>query len=106
MRALGVIALALQDPAGPVRSSVDIVSLILHADPIVQAVMVILLLFSAASWGIVFYKYRHLGRASRQNAAFIGVFRLHRADMTGWWGVGEYVGRRIGGQTMTALTNP
>lgn len=75
MRALGVIALALQDPAGPIHTSVDIVSLILQADPIVQAVMAILLLFSAASWGIVFYKYRHLARASRQNVAFIGVFR-------------------------------
>jgi len=75
LRALGVIALALQDPAGPTHTSVDIVSLILQADPVVQAVMVILLLFSAASWGIVFYKYRHLARASRQNVAFIGVFR-------------------------------
>jgi len=75
LRALGVIALALQDPAGPIHTSVDIVSLILQADPIVQAVMAILLLFSAASWGIVFYKYRHLARASRQNVAFIGVFR-------------------------------
>jgi biopolymer transport protein TolQ len=75
LRALGVIAFALQDPAGPVHSSVDIVSLILQADPVVQAVMAILLIFSAASWGIVFYKYRHLARASRQNVAFIGVFR-------------------------------
>ena len=75
MRALGVIALALQDPSGPIHSSVDIVSLILQADPVVQAVMAILLLFSAASWGIVLYKYRHLARASRQNVAFIGVFR-------------------------------
>ena len=75
MRALGVIAFALQDPSGPIHSSVDIVSLILQADPVVQAVMAILLLFSAASWGIVFYKYRHLARASRQNVAFIGVFR-------------------------------
>jgi biopolymer transport protein TolQ len=75
LRALGVIALALQDPSGPIHTSVDIVSLVLQADPIVQAVMAILLLFSAASWGIVFYKYRHLARASRQNAAFIGVFR-------------------------------
>jgi biopolymer transport protein TolQ len=75
LRALGVIALALQDPSGPIHSSVDIVSLILQADPVVQGVMAILLLFSAASWGIVLYKYRHLARASRQNVAFIGVFR-------------------------------
>jgi len=75
LRALGVIALAFQDPSGPIHTSVDIVSLVLQADPVVQAVMAILLLFSAASWGIVLYKYRHLARASRQNVAFIGVFR-------------------------------
>lgn len=75
MRALGVIALALQDPSGSTPVAVDIVSLILQADPIVQAVMAIMLIFSAASWGIVIYKYRHLARASRQNAAFMGVFR-------------------------------
>jgi biopolymer transport protein TolQ len=75
LRALGVIALALQDPAVPTHSSVDIVSLVRNADVVTQAVMVTLLLFSAASWGIVIYKYRHLGRAARQNAAFINVFR-------------------------------
>ncbi len=75
MRLLGVIALAVQDPAGPTHTAVDIVSLIRQADPVVQAVMATLLFFSAASWGIVVYKYRHLGRAARQNASFMGVFR-------------------------------
>jgi biopolymer transport protein TolQ len=75
LRALGVIALALQDPSGPIHTSVDIVSLVRQAGPVVQAVLTTLLLFSAASWGIVIYKYRHLARASRQNAAFVGVFR-------------------------------
>ena len=72
---LGVVALVLQDPAEPTRTSVDIISLVLHADPLVQAVMATLLLFSGASWGIILFKYRHLARANRQNAAFIGVFR-------------------------------
>jgi biopolymer transport protein TolQ len=75
LRALGFIALAFQDPAGPTHSAVDIVSLILEADPVVQIVMAIMLTFSAVSWGIVLYKYRHLARAARQNAAFVGVFR-------------------------------
>jgi biopolymer transport protein TolQ len=75
LRALGVLALALQDPASPPHSSIDIVSLIRDADLLVQSVMATLLLFSAASWGIVAYKYRHLSRASRQNATFMGVFR-------------------------------
>jgi biopolymer transport protein TolQ len=75
LRALGVLALVLQDPASTPHSSIDIVSLIRDADLVVQSVMVTLLLFSAASWGIVAYKYRHLARASRQNATFMGVFR-------------------------------
>ena len=37
--------------------------------------LVVLLLFSAASWGIIFYKYRQLARAEKQTASFIEVFR-------------------------------
>ena len=75
MRALGIVMLALQDSGTQPHVSADIVTLIRQADPVVQAVLVMLLLFSAASWGIVVYKYRHLGRATRQNVRFIGVFR-------------------------------
>ena len=79
MRPLGTLILALQDPALPSASSAtphtDILSLILGATLVVKAVLVALLLFSAASWGIIFYKYRQLWRAEKQTASFIEVFR-------------------------------
>jgi biopolymer transport protein TolQ len=36
---------------------------------------VVLLLFSAMSWAVVFYKYQQLRRASKQTADFLDVFR-------------------------------
>jgi biopolymer transport protein TolQ len=53
----------------------DIVSLILHADPVVWAVLLILLFFSAMSWAIIVFKRRQLTRAARQSAQFIEIFR-------------------------------
>ncbi len=47
----------------------------LHASPVVQVVLLILLLFSAFSWAIIVYKSGHLRRAAQQNAAFLAVFR-------------------------------
>jgi biopolymer transport protein TolQ len=76
LRALGVTALALQDPSSTTPPpQVDIISLVLHAGLVVQAVMVVLLLFSAASWGIIAYKSSYLRKAARQNTAFLAVFR-------------------------------
>jgi biopolymer transport protein ExbB/TolQ len=53
----------------------DIVSLILHADPVVWAVLASLLFFSAMSWAIIVFKRRQLTQAAKQTAAFMGVFR-------------------------------
>jgi biopolymer transport protein TolQ len=53
----------------------DIVSLILNADPVVWAVLAILLFFSAMSWAIIVFKRRQLSLAAKQTAAFMGVFR-------------------------------
>ncbi len=53
----------------------DIVSLIIHADPVVWAVLAILLFFSAMSWAIVIFKRRQLTQAAKQSAAFMAVFR-------------------------------
>ena len=76
MRASGVLILALQDPTGsPLPASTDIISLVLHAGLVVKVVLAILLLFSAASWGIIAFKSSYLRRAARQNAAFLTVFR-------------------------------
>lgn len=80
MRLLGTLILAVQDPGLSVgspeaASSTDIVSLVLHASPVAQLVLAILLLFSAISWGVVVFKYRQLGRAAKQTQAFLEVFR-------------------------------
>jgi biopolymer transport protein TolQ len=53
----------------------DIVSLIIHADPVVWVVLLILLFFSAMSWAIVVFKRRQLTRAAGHSAQFIEVFR-------------------------------
>jgi biopolymer transport protein TolQ len=53
----------------------DIVSLILDADPVVWAVLLILLFFSAMSWAIIIFKRRQLARAAKQSAQFMEIFR-------------------------------
>ncbi|ODS59638.1 MAG: hypothetical protein ABS36_00480 [Acidobacteria bacterium SCN 69-37] len=50
-------------------------SLILEGSVIGKIVLLILLLFSAVSWGIIFYKNAQLKKAARQSATFLDVFR-------------------------------
>src|SRR4051812_39581282 len=54
--------------------STDFVSLILHASPLAKAVLVILLVFSAISWGVIASKFAQLRRASAETVAFLDVF--------------------------------
>jgi len=61
-------------PAGGGAES-DLVSLVLRASWLSKGVLIILLLFSAASWGIVLYKTWQLQRARRQTASFLDIFR-------------------------------
>ena len=61
--------------AGNVERSTDIVSLIAEATLVAKAVLLILLIFSAVSWAIIFYKVWTYRRAEQQTATFIGVFR-------------------------------
>jgi biopolymer transport protein TolQ len=80
VRSLGSLILALQDSVpGPAPEStpngLDIVTLILNADPLVKLVLLTLLTFSAVSWAIVLYKQAQLRRAHRETAQFLGVFR-------------------------------
>jgi biopolymer transport protein TolQ len=55
--------------------SLSFVTLIINATPLAQAVMVILVIFSAVSWGVIASKYAQLRRASTQTSAFLDVFR-------------------------------
>lgn len=79
LRTLGSVLLALQvlDDAGaaPAAHSGDLIALIANASPVAWAVLVVLLLFSIASWAVIFYKFWVFQRIERQSAAFIDVFR-------------------------------
>ena len=56
------------------NSSSSLLYLILRASPIAKAVLVILLLFSIASWAIIFAKARATKLAERQTAELMRVF--------------------------------
>ena len=45
------------------------------SSPITKAVLLVLILFSVASWGIILFKLWVFSRAERQSAAFLDVFR-------------------------------
>jgi biopolymer transport protein TolQ len=77
-----VLALALlaqgaepEAGSGELGRSTDLVSLLAEATLVHKVVLLILLVFSAVSWAIVFYKLWSYRRAEQQSAAFLGVFR-------------------------------
>ena len=78
MRTLGLYVLALQvqgaaaaDPA----ATQDVISLIARSSPVAKLVLLVLILFSVASWAIILYKLWSLSRAERQSSQFLEVFR-------------------------------
>ena len=75
--ALARVAQAAQPDAGAgqLTTNADIVRLIADAGPLVKGVLLLLLLFSAASWGIILYKFWAYRRAERQTSSFMAVFR-------------------------------
>ena len=80
MRLFGSLVLALQDQSlaagsSDAAASTDILTLAAAAGPVVKAVLVSLILFSAASWGIIVYKKLQLRRAAAATRAFLLVFR-------------------------------
>ena len=65
-----------QEPATPPAStSLDLIALLSEAHWVELGVLVILLIFSAVSWGVIAFKYKQLGRTGKQNAQFLSVFR-------------------------------
>jgi biopolymer transport protein TolQ len=52
----------------------SILNLILTADPVVKFVMIVLVGFSVFSWAIIIQRYRMIGAATRQSAAFLDFF--------------------------------
>jgi biopolymer transport protein TolQ len=81
LRTLDVLALAIQAPGlaadagSSAPRSTDIITLVTHASLVVQLVLGTLLLFSAASWGIIVYKQMQFRRAAKQTTTFLDVFR-------------------------------
>ena len=78
MRTLGLLALALQvegtaPPGGGLGG--NLLRLVLRSSPASQLVLLILVVFSIASWGIILYKLWSFRRAARQSATFLDVFR-------------------------------
>jgi biopolymer transport protein TolQ len=75
--ALAHYAQAAQPEAGSGTSgsSTDIVQLVLDASWLSQTVLVILLIFSAISWGVILYKIWVFKRVDSQSATFLNVFR-------------------------------
>ena len=81
MRTPGYYALALygqeagQPAAGAGQVDTDILHLLADATPVAKAVLAILLIFSAISWGVILYKIWQFNRSSRQTSTFLDVFR-------------------------------
>jgi biopolymer transport protein TolQ len=61
--------------SGQLSTNTDIVNLVAHATPVAKVVLLILLLFSAISWGVILYKLWAFRRAERQTSTFLDVFR-------------------------------
>jgi biopolymer transport protein TolQ len=77
LRTFGYAALAFQAPGSPDPGAggVDFVHLIASASPLSKSVLLILLLFSAVSWGIILVKIWQYRRAERDTGTFLQVFR-------------------------------
>ncbi|MFP4531670.1 MAG: protein TolQ [Desulfobacterales bacterium] len=54
--------------------SLNVIEMILNAGLMVKFVILLLFIFSVASWAIIFIKYRHIRRAYRESAEFIEYF--------------------------------
>jgi biopolymer transport protein TolQ len=78
LRTPGCFGLALsqlQGTLGPDTGMAGPIGLVRQASPEAQVVLVILVLFSIASWAIILYKLWSFRRAERQSAQFLNVFR-------------------------------
>jgi biopolymer transport protein TolQ len=75
--ALALFAQGAQPGAGSgeLASSTDILRLLTQASWLTKAVLVILLVFSAVSWAIIFQKLWAYRRSEEHSSTFLGVFR-------------------------------
>ncbi len=59
-------------------TDLDILSMIVHAGPMVKFVLLLLLFFSITSWAIMIMKYRYIQKAFSESAEFIDYFWTSR----------------------------
>ena len=59
-------------------TDLDILSMIMHAGPMVKFVLLLLLFFSVTSWAIMIMKYRYIRTAFSESAEFIDYFWTSR----------------------------
>jgi biopolymer transport protein TolQ len=64
-------------------ASLDMLELVFGASLIVQAVLLLLVLFSVFSWAVILYKARELRRAEQDSEAFLEVYHDRMARGTG-----------------------
>jgi biopolymer transport protein TolQ len=80
LRTVGYYAFALQAAGSglsqtPEELSTDILGLVIRSSPLAKVVLTSLLVFSALSWAIVFYKWWQYRRADRHSSSFVDIFR-------------------------------
>jgi biopolymer transport protein TolQ len=76
--ALALFAQGAEEPAGTGQLNevqTDFFQLLTQGGIIAEAVLIMLLIFSAISWGVILYKLWQYARAGRQTSTFIDVFR-------------------------------
>ena len=73
--AVALIAQTADQPAGTGDVQTDFFQLLTQGGAIAQVVLVILLIFSAISWGVIFYKFVQFRKSARQTVTFLDVFR-------------------------------
>jgi biopolymer transport protein TolQ len=57
-----------------VRSDLDVIAIFMNAGLVVQLVLLLLLLFSIASWSIILIKLRYISKSYKESASFIEFF--------------------------------
>lgn len=78
LHTLSDMTLALQEQASNLSETAlggEVLELVTQSGPIAKAVLLILVIFSVVSWGIVLIKFWQFRRATRHTASFLDVFR-------------------------------
>jgi biopolymer transport protein TolQ len=70
-----VLALQVQGSSGAYSSGDDVVGLVLRSGGVAKVVLLVLAVFSIASWAIVLHKLWTLQRAERHTVRFLDIFR-------------------------------